>query len=141
VKKLRPFHGSTHDIGTKTLLQAASDVLMQKHRVKKSIVELEERLLSGQCITLKSGQVVSVENDLFPAAIEKMQPVIHQVVVEEIGETTPDYVFLVGGGSVYYKDIVSQIFPYTLVVDNPVFANAVGLYRFFDRAMKESKRG
>jgi len=136
VKKLRPFHGSTHNIGTVALLRAAQEVLMSEYHIKKSIVELEERLLTGQLITLKSLRGVSVEEDLFPLAIEKMEPVIRQAVIEELGETTPDYVFLVGGGSVFYKTIIEQIFPYTIVVDNPVFANAVGLYRFFERAVK-----
>lgn len=115
------------------LMERVASLIQEEFGVDVQVGDIETRLIAGKQRMLAGGQDVDLMKLVGRAAEEIVPDVLNQITakVRQMGRT-PDRVLLVGGGAIFYKDLVTAAFAKNTVVvpENPVASNAIGFYLY-----------
>jgi hypothetical protein len=137
IRQLKPFDGDSHDLGTYHAYQKVGQALLP-YGLKPSLFELEYRLEYDPVIKIQqvtsSGSAPSINlKKLLSEVLPDVYSQLKDIVVEHLYSEPVDFMYLTGGGAYLYQDYFRKDFPYIQVMENPVYSNVRGMYKFFSR--------
>jgi plasmid segregation protein ParM len=113
------------------ILEEASRLIAKDHGATVNTETLENAIRAGKSTVLVLGQRVEIA-----PYIEQAAKSVGPVVVESIQKSLrteskmPDFVVLVGGGAMFFREAMQAAFPRLTVVTpkDPVYSNARGFW-------------
>lgn len=130
IRNMSPVDGATYDYGTYTVYNEVASALRRKYSLNKPIYDIEDRHIRRAPIHLPTGGIVDVA-----PLVEQHAQVVAKRTLENLKEylyqQTPDYVYIVGGGSYLFANIFRDYFVNLKTVEYAEFLNVMGMYIFF----------
>lgn len=136
VDNLSVKEGKSFDLGTYRVYERVAGDLRSKFGVMKDVHEIEGLYKSGKNIKLLSGGEVNL-SELVGIFAEELAGDVMYAMQGFFAKKTPDYVLLFGGGSRLYEGIIRGKYPVIEVLEDAVFANALGALKFLERVRSE----
>lgn len=114
--------------GVSSVLERIAAVLEQEHRQKIPLKLVESTLLTG---SFRAKGTVMDYREVVESALEPLRSAVLSLMSDKWKTgTTVDRIYLSGGGAPLVAEVVKAVYPQTVVLPEPQFANARGYLRY-----------
>jgi plasmid segregation protein ParM len=127
---------SYDDSGMESLYLLIREKIQSEYQIKKKTFEIEKMILSGKSFFTSDGREIN-PNKYFKECLMIIADRIRNNILEDFIDNTFDSILLTGGGSIFFKDIMKQIYANCEVIENPMYANAIGMCRYVAFVLKK----
>lgn len=129
ISKLNPIEGRSENFGVSNIYLEIQKELVRDKGVKLSVFDIENFVKKDEVIRALDGGVVDL-SFYSERAIKRSSIILRDFIIEILGDNIFDYVYLIGGGAIVFKDYLHEIAPVAEIVNDPIFANAIGAFKF-----------
>jgi hypothetical protein len=124
-------------LGSEYIFKRIADMAFNEYDIQLSALDVEEKIVTNTPIILNNGREVKLI-DFYEDALKYIAEKIKNEIWQNFNYN-PAWILLTGGGINFFGKILIGMFVNAKVVDDPIFANAMGLMKLALMSTREKK--
>lgn len=139
IYQMSPVENKAFEYGAEKYFKYIQEELKVHYQIKKSTHEIE-KIISKNKSPVKDGKPIDMKK-IKIEAMKRYEDGLRNCIKEHFDGYHPDKYVFMGGGSILFGDVLKQMYPEAIVLEDPTFRNAEGLVKFLVRKFARKKKG